>query len=65
MGEPISGVMGSRSDLGKGVGCAFGRSPERRWPHLISLCTVEELQCGQNFLSSSRSVVLRRFFWVV
>jgi hypothetical protein len=33
--------------------------------HLISLCTVELLQWGQNFFNSSLSLVLRRFFWVV
>ena len=31
----------------------------RHQAHLISLWTVELLQCGQNFFSSSRSVVLR------
>jgi hypothetical protein len=36
-----------------------------REPHLISLWTVELLQWGQNFFNSSRSLVLRRFFWVV
>ncbi len=42
--------------------CGLGLGPR---DHLISLCTVALLQWGQNFFSSSRSVVLRRFFWVV
>ena len=33
--------------------------------YLISLWMVILLSCGQNFLSSRRSVVLRRFFSVV
>jgi hypothetical protein len=33
--------------------------------YLISLWTVWVLQCRQNFLSSKRAVVLRRFFVVV
>jgi hypothetical protein len=39
------------------------RSSDR--DHLISLWTVDLLQWGQNFFSSSRSVVFRRFFSVV
>ena len=33
--------------------------------HFVSLCTVCLLQWGQNFFTSSRPVVLRRFFWDV
>jgi hypothetical protein len=43
----------------------YRKAGSRRRDHLISLWTVDLLQWGQNFFSSIRSVVFRRFFSVV